>query len=93
MLPIDEHAKSGAWVWVFGQQRSWRAFWSAEEECWQMESGALVPEFWATHYLPVPWVENAAKMREDLRLWSETCPEEKSTAEILAATTWPEVKG
>lgn len=110
MLPIDENAKSGAWVLLFLPKSEEgppfvTAFWSGGERGGWF--GPFVGEgnygsYWCgadpVGYLPVPLVENAAKMREELEAFtdlveSDLCRELPETRQLLSATEWPQVKG
>lgn len=72
MLPIDEHAKSGAWVWGLVRSGSTmrKIKWDAKEPLpgahWICTQGMIFDDDAFTHYLPASWVENAVAMREAL---------------------------
>lgn len=78
MLPIDEHAKSGAEVWVLADDRALKVTWEDDVGGWLTPDGSFVPERWARGYLPASWVENAAKMREALETHAEWARREKA---------------
>lgn len=91
MLPIDEHAKSGAWVYVrlYGNDGAmYKVSWCEEGQCFAGYGRGFSPDL-VTHYLPVPLVEHAAAMRADLVGWDATYPGVDDTVNILAATEWP----
>jgi len=91
MLPIDEHAKSGALVLIETDEKSdlLKFQWARWEE----------GEF-ATHigwydlkrvrgYIPASWVKNAGAMRQELELAVDYGWQNENATEVLAATEWP----
>lgn len=104
MLPIDEHAKSGAWVWAWSGYTGgmFKVRWDENSPFgnakWQHNGhfGMYELNSTFTHYLPASWVENAGKMREALHKVAMTSTDPNLEAEaisIMCATEWPEVKG
>lgn len=104
MFPIDEYAKSGAWVYVrpYGDDGAmYKVSWCEEGQCFVGYGRGFSSDL-VTHYLPVPLVENAAKMREALLsvsqcIYSNDYAEPALTTdfdqgkldEVLSATEWP----
>ena len=84
MLPIDEHAKSGEWVW--GLARSGATMrkikWDGNEPLpgahWVCTQGMIFDDDAFTNYLPVSWVENAGAMRAALETHAEWARREKA---------------
>lgn len=94
MLPIDEHAKSGAWVYCTNRARLEFQKVRWQSGVWVHASGfGAAPADAYTHYLPVSYVENAGAMRADLVGWDATYPGVDDTVNILAATEWPVKEG
>lgn len=106
MLPIDEHAWGGAFVFAkFG--RGFRVVrWDARCEWWEDQFGNALGSEHPTHYWPLPYVEQAGAMREALLsvsqcIYSNDYAEPALTTdfdqgkldEALYATEWPKKEG
>lgn len=105
MLPIDENAKSGAWIFAHccidthEEVDLTKVRWDGAALRWREPSGFVWAEDLFTHYLPASWVENAGAMREALKrseLDAKTFAslanvwhENTDAEKVLTATEWP----
>lgn len=100
MLPIDEHAKSGAEIYGWNQfsgrfeKVRWKnGYWHHVYDDHYTDGYAM------THYLPASWVEKAGAMREELKsaevLAKHTGNDAHAAAygRLLDATEWPPKQG
>ena len=91
MLPIDEHAKSGAEIYIRTKVIPDVLFKVRYLEPYNVfaDMSTSFDADTVTHYLPASWVENAGAMRQELELAVDYGWHNEHAIETLAATEWP----
>lgn len=100
MLPIDENAKSGEWVWCRHLLRA-QLFYVRFNggEWWDGERS--YPANFFSEYIPHPWIEHAGAMREALEdvksdhqsSYETSIETDRAIDTVLTATEWPPKPG